>query len=127
MKTYLLVISACALVLSNSAYCQENTVPKVDDRVKLHYSDTQLKEIAFKAPYKIEQLNFMYASSFNIINQDGNKVKVDASKYDVYNYERFRKKDQRVVFRLSREGDALELLSRDELEIEMNKIQNNYK
>ncbi len=102
------------------------TTEELDSRVKLHYTELDLNKIKLVAPYKLEQLNFQYTSSFQIINQKGNAIKYDAKKFDVYAYERFRKEDQRVTFTLTRDGDAVELLSRKELQAIYKKIQDKY-
>jgi hypothetical protein len=110
---------------------QVNDLGKLADEpiamVKKHYTDLQLEEIRLKTPVKMKLLNYLYSGSYRIINQEGNPVKTDAASFDIHNYDRFRKQDKRVVFRLTREGDALELFSRDEVEVQNQLIINSAK
>lgn len=120
----LLVVFAFVKINANA---QSKKTANLDSRAAAYYSEKDIEKMKLVAPYKIEQINFLYGKSFNIINQDGKSVKTDASKFDIYNYERFRKQNERAVFRLNRDGDALELLSREEVDQAYIKIQNTYK
>ena len=109
-----------------TAIAQNSRKSSLDSRAAAYYSEKEIEKMMLVAPYKIEQINFLYSKSFRIINQDGRPIKTDASKFDIYNYERFRKQNERAVFRLTREGDALELLSREEVDQAYISIQNSY-
>lgn len=109
---------SAAIVISDSIV--------LDKRVRLHYSEAQLQKIKLIAPYKLEQLNFQYSSSFRIVNKLGKEVAYDAKKFDVHEYEKFRKENERVSFRLTRNGDEVELLSRSELNAIYEEIRNKY-
>ncbi|MBC7862581.1 MAG: hypothetical protein IAF38_06360 [Bacteroidia bacterium] len=99
---------------------------ELDARVKLHYTELQLAKLKLTAPYKLEQLNFQYTKSFTIYNTKGKPLTTDPKKFDVYNFESFRKEVDKVTFTLTRGGDVVELMGRTELKLEYDKIQASY-
>ena len=127
MKRFFTILCSVFFLFTFSTLnAQSNQELKLDSRAENYYQSKDIEKMKLVAPWKILQINYLYSQSFRIINQDGNPVKTDASKFDVYNYERFRKQSEKAVFRLTREGDALELLSRDEVDEAYLKIQNSY-
>ena len=123
-RNSLLFIFLFSVIICSKLHSQNQF--KLDPRAAKYYSEKDIEKLKLVAPYKIEQINFLYTQSFKIINQDGKPVKTNASTFEIYNYEKFRKDNERVVFRLTREGDALELLSRVELNEAYLKIQNSF-
>ena len=129
MKNFkvLLAFAFCSSMQTSFAQ-QPNLMGKLTDEpipiVKKHYTEKEIEEIKLKVPVKIKQLNYLYSGSFRIINQEGKQVKTESATFDIYNYEKFRKQSERVTFRLTRDGDALELYSRDEVDAQYQIILN---
>ena len=111
------VLSGCLFCfLSISIAAQTTTsTPELDFRIKKHYSDAQIAEITLKHPAKIKQLNFYFQKSYVILGPKKCET-IDLEKFDVMDYEKYRKMDERVIVGLSREGHILELLSIKELQ-----------
>lgn len=95
----------------------------MDKRVLKHYTSDDLKEIELKMPSKLKALNFYYSSSF-IVYPSVTGATVDPSTVDVTEYEHLRQESKRVKTGLNRSGVTLELLSRDELKVKYNELEN---
>lgn len=96
----------------------------VDKRVAKYYKEEELNEMPAA---KLKQLNFMYLNSFSVKNPDGlsNATKNYINdKFDTGGYEKYRKQTERVNVSVSADAQnfQIELLSREELNIELAKI-----
>ena len=116
VKTLLLFLS---IILSSAIYCQQSPAPQLNVIARQHYSDMQVSQMT---PLQIAQINFIYTQSF-LLNTEkpcADCPAIDLTQFDVALYERHKSTRARVY--LSVPGHPVDLLSYDELDIELQRI-----
>lgn len=97
----------------------------LDPRIREHYTEMDYHQIVTIQPSKLEKIIFLYTASYIIINLNCTDCyQIQPTEIDIHKYEHFRKQSERFRIGLNRNGDMLELLSRDELEAQYNLIDN---
>lgn len=105
------------------AHSQHAITPdQIDPRIRKHYSEAEVLEMLNQYPAKIKQLNFYFQSSYVIVGPSVSK-EIDLKCFDVMDYEKMRKENDRVMIGLTREGHILELFSIKELKEKYKTIQ----
>lgn len=109
----------CSISISAQTYTE------LDVRIQEHYTQIDYNQIVANNPTKLDKIIFYYTSSFQIINPNcENCMIIHNSDIDVTDYEHHRLQSTRMKVGLNRNGDQLELLSRDELEAQYQQIEN---
>ena len=120
MKTLLLFLAIMAWI---PAISQQNLPSEIDFRARRYYSDAQISQMT---PLQIAQVNFIYAHSF-VINTDKPCPEcptLNLSDIDVAKLER--KQSQRARVYQTVPGHPVDLLSYDELDLELQRIANEF-
>ena len=121
MKTILssLLLFLCVNISAQNA----SNLQQIDARARKYYSDADIMNMS---PMKLAQVNFIYQRSF-VINQDKpcpECPEVDLSKIDVATMQRQAKR--RARFYQSVPGHPIDLLSVEELDAELLRIEQEF-
>lgn len=98
---------------------------ELDSRIQAHYTQIDYNQIMANTPTKLDKIIYYYTSSFNVVNPNcENCMQINNSQIDITEYEHHRLQSARMKVGLNRNGDQLELLSKDELEAQYQQIDN---
>lgn len=123
MRSLITIVAVMIFSFSISGWSQ--SYQDLDPRIKEHYTETDYNQIVTIQPKKLEKIIFLYTSSYQIINLGCTDcMQIQPMEIDIHKYEHFRKQSDRFRIGLNRNGDMLELLSRDELDAQYNLIDN---
>lgn len=123
MRNGILFTSVVIVFLCTTAWSQ--TYESLDPRIKAHYTEMDYNQIVTIQPRKLEKIIFLYTASFHVMNLNCTDcMQIQNEDIDIHKYEHFRKQSERFRIGLNRNGDMLELLSRDELDAQYNLIDN---
>lgn len=118
------IVLFLGILLGTICAHSQHAIPpdQIDPRIRKHYTDTEVQEMLNNFPAKIRQLNFYFQSSYIIVGPSVSR-EIDLKCFDVMDYEKMRKENERVIIGLTREGHILELLSIKELQEKYKTIQ----
>jgi hypothetical protein len=124
MRTYIFIL--INLISLNTFSQKITSINDVDKRVFLKYNEAEIKKMISENPKEIEKINFLFSKSFQYIPSDSinkvenfNPLSINISEYDHLRYEN----EPRIVF-LSRDHDRIILLSKKQLDKEIQRINN---
>ncbi len=124
MKIIFSAFVLLTVMLSTNIWSQ--TYNDLDPRIRNHYTESDYNAMVTYGPNKLEKVIFLYTQSFTVINPScTNCMVIQNSDIDISVYEHFRKQSERFRVGLNRNGDMLELISKDELQAAFTNIDNN--
>jgi hypothetical protein len=116
-----LILVILTVVLGNTVNGQSNQSQSLDSRAYSYYTSEQ---VAAMDEVTVAQLNFVFRNSYVLNNEKPCDVcpTVDLSTFNVYDYTRELNTRKRVY--LTNPGNPIDILSSQELEIELERIKN---
>ncbi len=120
VKKYLLILAVFTGLFAN-AQQNSSTSQQLDSRANIYYN---ANDIAQMDALKIAQLNFIFQHSWvvNTLKPCPECPAIDVNAFDVYQHSREAKSRKRVY--LSVPGNPIDILSYQELDIELERIKN---